>query len=166
MRVLGVDPSTRTGIAIVDSGKVIVHTEEVEFKKLVGFMRIQSIIGKVLEVKEKYKPDMIVIEEMFVGHASSAVTIIQIGSLLRYFLWQEGIVYQNVPATTLKKFVCGKGNGNKEQIMMYVSKRWGFESPTNNIADAVGLAMVGLCLSGEDFGAASKAALTKMPVVV
>lgn len=162
MIVLGIDPSTKCGIALVESGKKIIHTEEIEFKKLVGFVRIQNIIGRVMEIHEKYKPDRIVIEEMFVGHASSAVTIIQIGSLLRYFLWQENIRYQDVPATVLKKFVAGTGNAKKEQMMMFVSKRWGFESPTNNIADAIGLAMVGLCLNGEDFGAASKSALAKL----
>jgi crossover junction endodeoxyribonuclease RuvC len=160
---LGIDPSTRTGIAVVNDLMKIIHTEEIEFKKQVGFQRIQSIVAGVIAVRNEFKPDKIVIEDMFVGQAASAVTIIQIGSLLRYFLWQEDIVWTDVSPGTLKKFVTGSGAGKKEQMMMFVSKRWGFESPTNNIADAVGLAMVGLCISGKgDFNSFSKEAVSKL----
>lgn len=156
MRVLAIDPSTKCGLAVVDSGKKVVNTEEVEFKKLTGFPRVQAIVGRVMELKEEYKPDLIVIEDMFVGHASSAITIIQIGSLLRYFLWQEGIKYIDIPPTVLKKFVVGSGNAKKEQMMMAVLKHWGHESSTNNTADAVGLGMVGLCILGEKFNSSQQ----------
>lgn len=155
MRVMGIDPSTKTGVAVVDSGKKVVFTTEVEFKKMTGFERVSSLAGRMIELKEEYKPDLIVIEDMFVGHASSAITIIQIGSILRYFLWQEGVPYLDVGPTVLKKFVSGKGNSKKEEMMMHVLKKWNFTSPTNNIADAVGLAMFGLCCLGEKFDVAS-----------
>ncbi len=148
---LGLDPSTNFGIAVVSTGKKVIFTEEVHFKKLTGFERINALVGRVLDVIEEYKPDIITIEEMFVGHASSAIPIIQIGSFLRYFLWQESIKYVDVPPTVLKKFVVGTGNAKKEQVMMKVLHHWGFESKTNNIADAVGIAMIGLLLLKEPF---------------
>lgn len=164
LRVMGVDPSTKTGIAFVDGSKSVVHTEEIEFKKLAGFERVSSIVARVIELKDEYKPDLIIIEEMFVGHTSSAIPLIQIGSILRYFLWQEGIRYLDVPPTVLKKFVTGKGNSKKEEVMMHVLKQWGHESKTNNTADAVGLAMVGLSVLGVGFNKLQMEAVAKLAV--
>lgn len=146
--ILGIDPSTHTGIAVVSETGKIIHTAEISFPKLSGFDRISAIVGEVLGIHSQYSPfiSSVVIESIIVGHASSALTVIQIATILRYFFWQEGIEFLEVPPGTLKKFVCGFGNAKKEQVMMWVSKNYGFESPTNNIADAVGLAMVGACL--------------------
>lgn len=152
MRVLGIDPSTlHTGVAVVGSGKEILHTEEIAFKKMVGFERVSSIVGRIMEVESEFSPDLIVIESLVIGHFSSAISLIELGSVLRYFLWQEGKAWLECPPTTLKKFVSGKGNAKKEDIMMHVLKNWGFESSSNNVADAVGLAMFGLGCRGEKF---------------
>lgn len=157
MIVLGLDPSTKFGVAVVsESGGIIHHTEEIEYKKESGLQRASSIVGRVLEIKEEYKPDLIVIEEMFVGHSSSAIPIIGLGTILRYFLWQEDVTPLEVHPSTLKKWVAGSGKATKEQMMMHVLKNWGFESPTNNIADAVGLAMFGLCCVTGGFTAARR----------
>lgn len=162
MVVLGLDPSTKTGVAVVDKHKNVVFTEEIEFKKLRGFERVSAIAARVWAIIEEYNPRAIIIEDMFVGHASSAIPLIQIGSVIRYFLWQEGIEYTDVPATVLKKFVVGKGNAKKEEVMMNVLKHWQYESPTNNIADAVGLAMIGLALNEGTFPKSQMAALDKL----
>lgn len=161
MRVLGIDPSTHMGVSVVESGGKVLYTDEVVFKKLDGFERIQKLCGKVIELKEEFNPDLIVIESMFVGHVSSAITVIQIGSFIRFFLWQEGILYLDVPPTVLKKWVVGSGTAKKEQVMMAVLKRWGYESKTNNIADAVGLGMFGLCCLGDKCSKADQALPSK-----
>lgn len=162
MKVLGIDPSTHTGVAVVGSGKTIHFTDEIEFKKDTGFERASKIVGRVLSVYEAQKPDLVVLEDMFIGHASSALTVVQIGTMIRYFLWQEGIQYLDVSAASLKKFVTGKGNSKKEEVMMYVLKHWGFASPTNNIADAVGLAMFGLCALEDGFQKAQDEVVKKV----
>ena len=143
MIVMGVDPSTKCGIAVV-SEKEILFTAEIEFKKLTGLPRASAIVERILEIKAEWNPEKIMIEDMFVGHASSAITIIQIGTIIRYFLWQEDFPYHDVPPTFLKKWVCGTGNAKKEQIMMAVYKKWGHESATNNVADAIALAKMGV----------------------
>lgn len=155
MRVMGIDISTFTGVAVVDSGKKIVHTEEVNFKKSSGLDRCGLIAGRVMELKEEYNPDFAVIENYGFANANSLVTLVEIGTVVRYFLHQEEFPYLDVPPTSLKKFVTGKGNSKKEEIMMFVLKNWGHESKTNNIADAIGLAMFGLGCIGEKFPLAS-----------
>lgn len=157
--VLGLDPSTCFGVCVASESGKVVYTKEISFPKLSGFERISAILADVLDVYRTFKPSSVVIEGMFVGHASSAIVVIQIATLLRYFLWQEGIPFLEVAPSVLKKFICGAGNAKKEQMMMWVSKRYGFESPTNNIADAVGLAMVGVAALGGPCNEAQKTIL-------
>jgi Holliday junction resolvasome RuvABC endonuclease subunit len=42
----------------------------------------------------------------------------------------------------LKQFVTGKGLGDKNVVMMHVLKKWGVESPNDDVADGYALAMV------------------------
>lgn len=46
--------------------------------------------------------------------------------------------------SVLKRMVTGKGNSEKDQVMMHVYKRWTFESSDNNIADAYALGRVAI----------------------
>lgn len=150
MRVMGLDMSTKTGLAVVDgSGKVIL-SEQVTFPKLTGMPRINAIVGRIMELREAAKPDLILIEDYAVGKfASAAIVGIELGGVLRFILWQEGIKWVPIAPTSLKKFVFGSGKAKKEQMMMEVYKRWGYTSETNDIADAVGLAHMGLAMLGQ-----------------
>lgn len=143
MRVFGIDPSTHTGVVVADKTGIL-FAEEIEFKKLIGFPRASAIVGRVMEIKEQWKPDFAMIESIIVGHASSAIPVIQIATIIRYFLWQEDFPFHEIAPSHLKKYACGVGNAKKEQVMMMVLKKWGYESKTNNIADAVVLAKMGL----------------------
>lgn len=156
VRALGLDLSTKAGIAVVEFGKKVIHAEEVEFKKLRGMERVSELSSRVLDVVEKYQPDKIVIEGLFIGRTSSAIVLAEINSIIRYYLWQNEMQYIDVPATSLKKWLTGKGNAQKDTMMMEVYKQFGYESKTNNIADAVALGMFGLCVLGDQFTEAQK----------
>lgn len=45
-----------------------------------------------------------------------------------------------VPPMTLKKYVAGKGNAKKQEMLLQTYKRWGIELNDDNAADAYGLA--------------------------
>lgn len=45
-----------------------------------------------------------------------------------------------VPPTTLKKFVTGKGNASKKEVVAAVQSKWDSEIKNDNVADAYGLA--------------------------
>jgi Holliday junction resolvasome RuvABC endonuclease subunit len=45
-----------------------------------------------------------------------------------------------VPPTVLKKYVTGKGNASKAQMMEGVAKKWGPQFDNDNLADAYALA--------------------------
>lgn len=165
MLVMGLDLSTCSGVAFVDENKKVVHAQEVQFKKAKGLDRCSQIAGAILGLKEEYEPSLTVIENYGFANAHSLVTLVEIGTIVRYFLYQLGAPFKVVPPNSLKKFVTGKGNAQKDQIMLSVYKQWGYEAATNNIADAVGLAMMGQAFNGVKFPAyameACKAILTE-----
>jgi Holliday junction resolvasome RuvABC endonuclease subunit len=55
-----------------------------------------------------------------------------------------------VPPTRLKKFVAGKGNAKKNEMLLAVYKRWGYEFADDNMADAFSLAKLGLAYLGKE----------------
>lgn len=156
-KVLGLDLSTKTGIAVVDQHKTILYSSEVEFKKLTSWERIAAITTEVVKVIETYQPNLIVIEEGFIGQASSAIVLTQINAIVRYYLWQDDTKYLDVSAGVLKKWLTGTGAAQKDVMMMHVLKQFKHESKTNNIADAIALAMYGLCTLGIPFPATQTA---------
>ncbi|NOQ30176.1 MAG: hypothetical protein GQ570_03540 [Helicobacteraceae bacterium] len=151
MKVMGLDTSTKTGVSIIEfiDGEINITAEEIEFKKARGLDRCSMIAGAIITLMEEHKPDITIIEGYGYGNAHTLVTLVEIGTVIRYFLKQYEMPYIDVTPNTLKKFVTGKGNAGKEMIMMQVLKRWGYESATNNIADAIGLGMLGGALYGQ-----------------
>lgn len=142
MRVIGIDSSTKTGIAIV-SEKGIEFVEEIEFKKLTGLDRAAAIVGRIMEIKAKWQPDLGVMEGYGFANAHTLATLVEIGTVIRYFMWQEDFPLHLVAPNSLKKFATGKGTSKKNEVMLAVYKRWGFTASTDNIADAVVLAQMG-----------------------
>lgn len=155
MRAMGVDISTKTGVAVIDGGKVLTHASQIEHRKLSGFDRAGHIAQDVRDLWFKYSPDIVVIED-YVHASPSIVTSVEIGTLVRFSLFMEGESPLYVPPTTLKKFVSGSGAAKKDMMLMHVYKRWGITPATDNIGDAIGLAMMGLCALGEPFTSANR----------
>ena len=91
-------------------------------------------------------PDKIVLEgySLNLQHASSVVPLVELGGLLRFMLFIDGFKWFDPRASEVKKFVTGKGNSPKDQVMMHVLKRWGHTSKSNNTADAFVCAAMGL----------------------
>jgi crossover junction endodeoxyribonuclease RuvC len=152
MRSMGIDISTKTGVAVVESGRKLIHASQIEFPKLSGWERAGNIAEAVREVYFKSKPDIVVIEDYAEGrhgNTSSFVVVAEVTTLVRFSLYMEDVVPLYVKPSALKKFVTGKGTGDKAQVLMHVFKRWGIAPSTDNVGDAVGLAMFGLCALGE-----------------
>lgn len=152
MRSLGIDPSiSATGLVLLeDSGtptpKLVFEVEVKAKPASQGIMRVHDIAMSVMLMIHEYKPDEIVIEgySLNTKNASSIIPLCELGGVLRMLMAIDGLRWRDPQAGKLKKFVAGKGNAPKDQMMMFVLKRWGHESKSNNTADAYGLACIGL----------------------
>jgi Holliday junction resolvasome RuvABC endonuclease subunit len=76
------------------------------------------------------------------------IEIIELGGIVRAILWKEGVRHLDPTPSQLKKFVVGSGGAKKSEMMMWVQKRWGFTAKSDNVADAFGLACMGLAYKG------------------
>lgn len=150
MIVLGLDMSTCAGVSVLDSiSGVVLHAEDVKFPKLTGMERINAIIARVVQIRDKYSASCAVIEDYAVGKfAGSSIVSIEIGGVLRFILWQEGFPFICVSPSSVKKFVTGAGNAKKDQMTLEVFKRFGYSASSNDIADAVGMAHLGAAIVG------------------
>ncbi len=67
----------------------------------------------------------------------------EIGGIVRYHLRKLGFVPLEIPPTSLKKFLVGKGNAKKPEMLAAVYRRYGVKLYDDNMADAYGLAKMG-----------------------
>lgn len=155
MLALGIDGSaTATGLVVLeapagDGGKIpALRHEEVVKVGSTGLERCSDIAERLLDVLDRFEPGRVVIEGYGYANTHSLVTLVEVGTILRYFLRQKGYRYLEPSPNSLKKFVLGKGQGKKDQMILQVFKRWGHEAKDDNTADAYGLACIGLLHAG------------------
>lgn len=148
---MGLDLSSKTGVAVIGSDKRAVSAAEYEFEGESGYTRCGLLAHTIIGLRNEFDPDLIVIESPITSSKFNNFVQTEIAITVRFALWQEGIPFINASPSSLKKFITGSGNCNKNVVMMTIYKQWGIECPTDNIADAVGLAMWGLCAMGVPF---------------
>lgn len=149
MRILGIDPSTYTGMVFLDnqpSEKEICRL--VNFPNSKGFGRLQLIAQGVGSLLEQYPPDKVYIEGYAFGNHTSLVTLVEIGTIIRAELFNRKIQWEDVPPTALKKWTTQKGNATKALMAEVVKARWGFTSSSDDVIDAYALARYGLNANG------------------
>ncbi|HZG16935.1 MAG TPA: hypothetical protein VE710_18245 [Candidatus Bathyarchaeia archaeon] len=137
-RFVGIDPSTKTGLAIIDeNGNLIDAFEITASGKDPG--RMVDIIAQTVDNVEP--GDFVTIEGF--GFASQAGFLLGgIGWGIRMELFDRDIDYLEVAPAALKKFASGKGNTDKDALAVEIYKRWGFEHKSDNVRDAYVLAQI------------------------
>jgi len=144
--ILALDPSTKMGVVVLEvTGKrvyVVLREEYSSTKK--GMERLGDIARYMSEILTKYKPTAVIVEGYSFMSKHNLVTMAEVGTVVRFFLWQEDYDYIELPPTSLKKFVTGKGQAKKDLMLLNVYKLWGFDTDNDNIADAFALGMYAL----------------------
>lgn len=146
MKILGLDPSTKTGAVVLDdSGAVLYKHEWLTDPREDTLYRANEQANHLLDLINLHEPDLIVIEDYIRNfkNPNVAIQLITMGAILRYFLREMDYPWVEVAPTAMKKFVTGAGNSNKEDIKLNVYKLWGFEHKSNNVVDAYALAQMG-----------------------
>lgn len=141
IKVLGIDTSTYTGLALVKGDEIVGKC--VNFPKMHGWQRLQSIALEVERVVKLWTPDLIVVEDYAVYRASSVITVVECGTVVRKVLYDLGYGWYGISPSSLKMWATGKGNAKKPDMLRSTVSRWGYQSPSDDIVDAVCLAKFG-----------------------
>ena len=148
MRIIGIDTSLRsTGYAILDKvGSRLIAVDYGRIKnppKLPLTQCLKAIRSKVLELVEKYAPEVMSIEQVIYG--KNAGTMLVLGEARGAVLTiaaEAGIPVYEYEPRQMKRSVCGVGLAEKEQIQRMVKTLLSLpELPQNDAADALGLAI-------------------------
>lgn len=152
MITLGVDLSlTATGIAVLEDGKLlyrgVIRSKPVGKKPKDEIARINTIVEQVIVHIEKYTPRIVVLEGLaFMAKGTSLAQLSGLNYLVRQALYKMEIEFIIVAPSSLKKFITSRGNAQKDEMMLFVYKKYGVTILENNENDAYCLAQVGLAL--------------------
>lgn len=103
--------------------------------------RCDYIAGKVMEAIGGEDVRLVAMEDYFVGRQPSAVVKLAVlGTMVRFRVLESGRQYVTFSPSQVKKFETGSGVAPKDNMLKSVFKRHGFDTQSNNIADACAIA--------------------------
>ena len=138
IRFVGIDPSSKTGFVILDSMGEVVIAEELKSKNKDPL----RMIDITKEIRAELKPtDKIGIEGFAFGAKGRALDFqYGLGWLIRVMMYVDKISYSDITPSQLKKFASNRGNAKKDDLVLPIYKKWGFEHSSDNVRDAYVLA--------------------------
>jgi len=156
INVAGLDLSlVATAVTVLDSKNQIVVEKLIKTKPTEGNMaelkRLLSIRDSIKTSLSEILPqkiDLAVIEGM-AFNARNTSALVQLAAL-NYFV-REGLTNLGIPwiivfPSSLKKFCTGKGNSQKNEMMLAGFKKWGVTLTNDNIMDSYALSRIGTAL--------------------
>ncbi len=161
--IIGLDLSlTSTGVAVVHADGRLYSATAIK-SKLADAPRLIDIRNNLYSILNKLsrKPTLAVLEGYAFGSQARHEAAGELGGIIKVTLFLDGIPVAVVPPSTLKKFVTGKGNAQKDEMRLAVFKKWGQEFRTNDEVDAFALAQVGVILERHKQGIDVKPELLK-----
>lgn len=152
MIVLGLD------LSLVETGYVLLENGKIKEQKLIKskpngklptneLERLMKIRGQIILPKT----DLAVIEGL-AFMARNSVSLVQLSALnymVREHLYINRIPFLIVAPSTLKKFVTGRGNAKKDEMLLETYKRFKESFNNDNLCDAFGLAHCGSAVLGD-----------------
>ena len=132
--IIGVDPSLRsTGLCYKDPDNNFITEQLGLHQCLRGPARLHWILKYIQDIHENYLIDLTIaaIEGYSMGiHGGKQVgryfDIGELGGVLRYYFYNAGVKILVVPPKSLKMFISGNGNADKEEVQKAIKDRWGY----------------------------------------
>jgi crossover junction endodeoxyribonuclease RuvC len=151
---VGLDLSlTSTGFCLKNGSTITIDTIKTEPKNFKNDLDRLIHIRNTIISKLPADVKMVCIEDFFVPsnklQIGSGIKLAMLGTTIRMALYERGIPFVIVSPLQLKKFVTGKGVGDKSMILREVFKRWGINAKDDNQADASVLAYLAEALLSE-----------------
>lgn len=146
MLYLGIDQSlNHTGVALVDSLGNAIACHAIIVEKLRGSERLAHVQNELSKFLACYSQVVAgAIEGPSLGSRHREFDLGEISGVLKADFFTKGIDLVVVPPTTLKKFVTGKGQASKDQMLYSVNQKYQLSLTDDNLADAFGLARFSL----------------------
>ena len=163
MTTIGLDLSlAKTGYTILHNStlvsSVLIKSKPLGDTYTDELLRIMGIVSSVQEIVQKYTPTIAVIENLAFGiqKTTSLTQLAGLSFLIRMMLYNTEIRFCMVSPGSLKKFVTGKGNADKNVIMMEIYKQYNHSALDDNEADSYALAALGLAVLGKNINKLTK----------
>ena len=140
MSYLGLDLSlSATGVFVLrDDGTCRgfeINTDPKTYPDLLR--RTKAIAEKILEEMKDEKIDLTLMETYFMGQfANSVISLAVLGTMVRYRLLAGGYRYIEATPQQIKKFESGSGTSKKGNMVKNVFRNHGYDTSSDNIADA------------------------------
>lgn len=152
MFFLGIDQSARsTGVAVVSEDQKMKWTGTVTPGKLLGAPRLAFIRDRLVSVITTYRGyngdkdadvAFAALEGYSMGSTGKWFDLGEVGGIVRLVLHDLKVPFAVVAPTSLKKFVTGSGDSDKEAMAIWVKRKWGVSLEQDDMCDAFGLAQV------------------------
>lgn len=150
--IIGLDLSlSRTGISLFWNDSLEAHTLNIRSAER-GMKRLVDLEQKLKFTLYPFREKAFVVFEdySFGSRGRNLFGLIEWGGVARTAVYKMGVNIITVSPKTLKKFVTGNGNANKEDMMKAVKELWGYEATNNDEADAYSLSRFGDSLINPD----------------
>jgi len=158
MRAIGIDPGlAMTGFGVVETlssrgGKACewgaIRTGSDHSVPL----RLKTIYDRLKELLEKWKPDLLAIEEVFVlkQFPKAAIQLGEVKGVIYLAAQERQIPVIEVRPTEVKSALTGSGRADKEQMKKMIRQILRIEGPlqSSHAGDALALALTGLSRNG------------------
>jgi crossover junction endodeoxyribonuclease RuvC len=146
MIILGIDPANITGWAIIDGDEItcgtwrlVVSSEEHPGDRLSRF------VEQLRTIYCQTGFEIISIEDSgFSSNNKTTVTMHEhLIGMATWFASQKSIRVIKCNISSVKKFISGKGNAEKYEVIAAVNRHYGLRISDNNEADAIAIAKYG-----------------------
>ncbi|MEK5058616.1 hypothetical protein BK126_03115 [Paenibacillus sp. FSL H7-0326] len=141
MRYVGIDPSSKTGMVLLDRNGNYLDGFEITSSEEDTTVQIDQIIDEIFNNLEPN--DVIAIEGFSYNSKGRSIDYqFGLGHAIRLELYRQNIKWIEVAPTQVKKYASGKGNASKENMIIPILRHWSFEHNSNNVRDAFVLAHI------------------------
>lgn len=170
MKIIGLDLSlVKTGFTVLKDGKHVssglIKSKPSGDKPINELERLVNIVTEIEGLVDG--AHLVVIENLaFMARNTTALTqLAGLNYFVRFMLFRKSIPFALVAPTSLKKYVCGKGNADKNIVMMEIFKQYNYSALDDNVADSYGLAVLGHAIMSKSINKPTKPQLEVVALI-
>lgn len=152
IRILAIDPGSKNlGWAhMLDEHIVMCGTLKLNgnhpdtYTRLYYFMNMQmdgiQASGSIIRMIPQY----IILESFFTGNMRGTTVIPELRGVIKLAAYQRNIEVVDIAPQTVKKYVTGKGNADKDMVRRNINERYNMSTSSEDEADSIASGLAGL----------------------